>query len=144
MSKHLNVANHLTELVVVIASPSSGEGRIDFDDPSKGERPEQLLRQDGGGPPFEGGSPTVTLPGIQIHHVGRCRRRAEPQKWHPDSIVCDADGSCLPAHTSLKVRCARVTRGKGAEEKDGEAFYWGVHGRGPWRRDLSLARSRGL
>jgi hypothetical protein len=42
------------------------------------------------------------------------------------------------------VRCARVTRGEGAEEQDGEVFYWGVHGRGPWRRDLSLARSRGL
>ncbi len=36
--------------MVVIASPASEQGGIDFDDISRGERPEQLLSQDGGSP----------------------------------------------------------------------------------------------
>ena len=46
-------------------------------------------------------------------------------------------------YTSLKVRCARVTRGEGAEEGGG-VMCWGVHRGGPWGRDLSGVRSRGL
>jgi hypothetical protein len=41
------------------------------------------------------------------------------------------------------MRCARVTCGESAEEGGG-VMCWGVYRGGPWGRDLSLARSRGL